>query len=146
MKMVKSLVLPTFDLTMVMGQLKADPHYADWPVEKLQQAETEYRQFVALCRSNPGERVMPTRLGDAVWHQHILNTKQYVQDTRDYLGYYLHHQPTTPSEEIIEASHRMFGEHFGCKERFVVMCYCTDDITSTIEQASEQAFLQPRAD
>ncbi len=90
--------LPTFDFTKVLEQFRADPHYADWPDEKLKQGETEYRQYMALCRSNPGQQVMPTRLGDDVWHQHILNTKQYVPDCRDYLGYYLHHQPTTLSE------------------------------------------------
>ncbi len=142
MKMVKTLVLPTFDLSGVMGQLRADPHYADWPEDRMKQAETEYRQYMALCRSNPGEKVMPTRLGDAVWHQHIVNTRQYVQDCRDYLGYYLHHQPTTPSEDIIEASHRMFGEHFGGQEGFVVMCYCTDDSLHNIEdRAAEIAML-----
>lgn len=142
MKMVESLSLPTFDLKKVMEQIRVDPHHADWPSERLQQAETEYRQYLALCRSNPGVPVMPTRLGDAVWHQHILNTRQYVQDCREFLGYYLHHQPTTPSEETIEASHRLFGEHFGGKERFVVMCYCTDDSASNIhERGAEMALM-----
>lgn len=142
-KLVKNLALPSFDLSGIMEQLKADPQHADWSAEKLQQAELEYRQYMALCRSNPGQSVMPTRLGDAVWHFHILNTRKYTEDCRNYLGYFLHHQPTTPSHEIIEASHRLFGElvegEIGTQERYVVMCYCTDGPASSLEDRVREA-------
>jgi hypothetical protein len=151
MKSVRELALPTFDLSEVMKQVRADPIHSDWPEERFVQAELEYRQFLSLCRSNPGQKVMPTRLGDAVWHQHILNTKLYVDDCRSYLGYYLHHLPRMPDKDIVEASHRLFGDLAslngigGTREEFVVMCYCTDGPHLTIQEAMvEQEFMGVR--
>ncbi len=111
--LAKTLALPTFDLSGVVAQLKADPVYADWPAEKLQQAEMEYRQFLAIRKAYPDGTIMPTELADTVWHRHILNTRAYFADTANFLGEYLHHRPHMPADSTVKRSYALYRQHFG---------------------------------
>jgi len=119
--------LPQFDLTEIMIQVRNDLECSDWGFDQFREAEIEYRQFLALCKTYPGTGIMPTRLADAVWHKHILNTNQYATDTYAYFGYFLHHQPCRPPLNVVERSILLFDFHFGVKsDNRIVMCYCTD--------------------
>lgn len=90
-KAMRQLQLPTFSLCNVLARvLKENP---DWSPTRLTDAELAYRQYLALCRDNPGQSVAPTRDADEVWHAHILHTKEYARDCEEYFGRFLHHSP-----------------------------------------------------
>lgn len=52
-----------------------------------------YREFLALLYAYPEKAIVPSRIIDAVWHHHILDTRAYANDTRSMFGYFLHHYP-----------------------------------------------------
>jgi len=55
--------------------------------------EGEYRKFLALHLANPGMDIVPCKLVDEFWHQHILDTRAYHDDCHAIFGEYLHHFP-----------------------------------------------------
>jgi len=83
--------LPVFDLSKVMGRVATE--HPDWSPERLAEAEAGYRSFLGHVKATPGERHVPSKDVDEVWHAHILFTRQYFGDCQQYLGGYLHHNP-----------------------------------------------------
>src|ERR1700722_4186350 len=57
-----------------------------------------YKNFLILLRKYPKKTFVPTREIDEIWHNHILATKQYHQDSQAVFGYYYHHDPTDPDD------------------------------------------------
>lgn len=57
-----------------------------------------YKNFLLLQKIYPTETLVPTREIDEFWHNHILFTKNYVQDCLNIFGHYLHHEPASPDE------------------------------------------------
>jgi hypothetical protein len=55
--------------------------------------EAEYRKFLALHLAHPGADVVPCKLVDEIWHQHILDTRAYAEDCEALFGGFLHHYP-----------------------------------------------------
>jgi hypothetical protein len=59
--------------------------------------EDQYRRFLFLVISNPGETVVPwSRDLDDFWHEHILNTAKYANDCNAIFGGFIHHDPHLP--------------------------------------------------
>jgi hypothetical protein len=85
--------LPAFDLTNVVEQLSHKKEYYYWTPERFESAVLEYRKFLHLCKHNPEARLIPGRDVDTIWHRHMLNSRQYMEDCDRYFGYYLHHNP-----------------------------------------------------
>jgi hypothetical protein len=56
-------------------------------------AEQEYRRFLALHLAFPDSDIVPCKLVDTIWHQHILDTRAYHEDCDAIFGSYLHHPP-----------------------------------------------------
>ena len=56
-------------------------------------AEDEYRRFVYLASS--GQAVTPSPAVDAVWHAHLMFTRDYWGEFQGVLGAPLHHEPGT---------------------------------------------------
>ena len=56
-------------------------------------AEREYKRFLTLIKVNPKMEIVPTKLMDKFWHQHILDTVAYQEDCLQVFGYFLHHFP-----------------------------------------------------
>lgn len=56
-------------------------------------AEREYRKFLSLKKWYPKLSLVPSKLVDKFWHEHILDTQSYIQDCNNVFGYYLHHFP-----------------------------------------------------
>jgi hypothetical protein len=56
-------------------------------------AEQEYRRFLSLKILYPSVSLVPNKLVDKFWHEHILDTKSYHQDCESLFGGYLHHFP-----------------------------------------------------
>ncbi|WP_018939046.1 MULTISPECIES: hypothetical protein [unclassified Thioalkalivibrio] len=71
-----------------------DPHEGNnWSESTLEFAEQEYRRFLTLCLLEPHLDVVPSRLVDEFWHNHILDTMAYQDDCQKVFGGYLHHYP-----------------------------------------------------
>ena len=57
-----------------------------------------YKNFLLLQKKHLPLPLVPTREIDEYWHNHILHTKNYVEDCEHIFGHYLHHQPKTPAD------------------------------------------------
>ena len=64
-----------------------------WTAEAVAQAEHLYRHFLVLHAMFPSETLVPTKLVDEYWHQHILDTKKYARDCEFLFAEFLHHDP-----------------------------------------------------
>jgi hypothetical protein len=121
--------LPTFDLSYLHEQiLKDNPELT---AEKIDDYIRKYRNYLALCKMYPGVQLMPCPDIDLIWHQHLLNTKRYQEDCVEYFGWFLHHNPKMPTEEIARNSGELYVKHFGreigYENRCIVMCCCSGD-------------------
>jgi len=81
------------DLSMVRFKLANPEEGVAWTTERLDLAEGEYRKFLALCLAYPEEVVVPCRLVDEFWHQHILDTRAYREDCQRLFGFFYDHYP-----------------------------------------------------
>ena len=61
--------------------------------QRLAKAEMDYRRFLHLHLKFPSLEIVPTKLIDEIWHQHILDTRAYEKDCQDIFGRFLHHYP-----------------------------------------------------
>jgi hypothetical protein len=88
----------------------------------------EFKKFVVLNKLFGGDIVMASPDVDSVWHHFILFTRQYFAFCEQFLGHYLHHQPTTSSvpredggrERFKSLYNRVFGDPpaiWSCEER-----------------------------
>lgn len=102
----------TLDLTHVMARVQAE-HNLD--AATTAQAESLYRQFLALHKKHPAAMLVPTRLVDAVWHEHLLDTKKYIADCDTLFGSYLHHHPGKTEDTSPRWQHtkKLYAAEFG---------------------------------
>jgi hypothetical protein len=81
------------DLTAIRRKL-ADPEEGKGLMaEQLDVMEAEYRRFLAMHLAYPGADVVPCKIVDEIWHQHILDTRAYARDCDALFGEFLHHFP-----------------------------------------------------
>lgn len=81
------------DLSNVRMKL-ADPEEGrGCTAEALDVMEQEYRRFLALHLAYPDADVVPCKLVDEFWHQHILDTIAYRADCDAIFGRFLDHFP-----------------------------------------------------
>ncbi|MEA2570762.1 MAG: hypothetical protein QOI24_2763 [Acidobacteriota bacterium] len=106
------LEMPTFDLTSVLDQVE---EAGALPGAKRSVLEREYQRFWVLCKMYPTEPIVPSKAIDKVWHQHVLNTRQYDNDCQAYFGRFLHHTPRHPESvaETWASTLRRYAEAFG---------------------------------
>lgn len=64
-----------------------------WDLDTVDRADLEYRVFLQAIRDNPGVSLAPSKLVDAFWHHHILDTQAYIEDCDRLFGEYVHHFP-----------------------------------------------------
>ena len=86
-----------------------------WNVEYAQRVEKEYLRYLEIHRKNPRARISPSLTVDEIWHEHILNTRDYHTYCQETFGHYLHHRPNQEGEVIedddTELKYReIFGE------------------------------------
>jgi len=62
-------------------------------------AVAEYRKMLLLIQRFPERPVVPSKLVDLVWHEHILDTMQYKRDCLRMFGRYVHHNPSFGDDE-----------------------------------------------
>jgi len=83
----------TIDFTMVKLKLQDKEEGYGWDAELSDHAEIEYKKFLALKRTYPEKDIVPNKLVDQFWHQHILDTQKYAEDCDCIFGHFMHHFP-----------------------------------------------------
>ncbi len=84
------LSLDLTNIRMKLADSEEGPGYGD---DHLDLMESEYRKFLALQLAFPDSVVVPCKIVDEMWHQHILDTAAYREDCDDLFGVYLDHFP-----------------------------------------------------
>lgn len=109
------------NLTSVIARLQRETSLS---AEVLTQAETQYRQFLQLCRDDTG--TVPTELADKVWHTHILDTRKYAADCEALFGQFMHHTPHSQITPALEAAalktQKVWAEKFGENTDKAALC------------------------
>jgi len=109
------------DFTMVKLKLQDKEEGLGWTAEKCNEAELEYKRFLALKRTYPEKDIVPNKMVDMFWHQHILDTKKYAEDCKIIFGYFMHHFPyfgmrdERDMQNLIdsfEETKKLYGFHF----------------------------------
>lgn len=81
------------DLSMIKVKLQDKEEGQGWSKDLCEEAEVEYKRFLALKRAYPDHEIVPNGIIDKFWHQHILDTQKYANDCNDLFGYFMHHYP-----------------------------------------------------
>jgi hypothetical protein len=87
--------LESVDFSMIRTKLMHTTHGSGWSKSKTLHAESEYKDFLLLQHLLPDASppIVPTKLADDFWHQHILDTRKYQQDCELLFDRFLHHYP-----------------------------------------------------
>lgn len=106
----------------------ADREPRKWRPQRLHLAAREYRRLLELRREHQ-DNLAPTEMMDAVWHEHILDTRQYVEDTHRIFGRFIHHCPRFPADlDQDDAAGRrtlqLYEERYGEAPAEVAMARC----------------------
>jgi diketogulonate reductase-like aldo/keto reductase len=90
------------DLERFVPKVMRD-HASYFPdVGTAERALAEYRRFLRLHQvAGPAREhhVAASKLVDLIWHEHVLDTKQYFADSERLFGRYLHHYPCFVGDE-----------------------------------------------
>jgi hypothetical protein len=75
-----------------------------WKLDETEQAVREYRRHLLLRYLHPGLRLAAmNKLGDLLWHEHIIDTDKYRQDCERIFGGVLDHQPFYEQPRVLPA-------------------------------------------
>ena len=85
--------IQNLDLARIIWKMGDPEEGKGFTPQRLAQAEMDYRRFLHLHLLYPGLEIVPTKLIDEVWHQHILDTRAYAKDCQELFGEFLHHYP-----------------------------------------------------
>lgn len=83
----------SIDFSMIKVKLQDNEDGLGWTAEQCNEAEEEYKRFLALKRAYPDKDIVPHKAIDDFWHQHILDTEKYAIDCDLIFGHFLHHYP-----------------------------------------------------
>ena len=86
-------MLEELDLEPIKVKLMDAEEGEGWTLEEADEAEIWYKRFLLLNFKYPDQSIIPTKIIDAFWHQHILDTQKYAEDCECVFGYFLHHFP-----------------------------------------------------
>ncbi|MEI9954919.1 MAG: hypothetical protein WDM90_01065 [Ferruginibacter sp.] len=81
------------DFKMIKLKLQDKEEGQGWSTALSEETEIEYKKFLALKRTYPEKDIVPNKLVDIFWHQHILDTAKYAEDCENLFGYFVHHFP-----------------------------------------------------
>jgi hypothetical protein len=92
----------------------------EYEAEALEFAEVEYKRFLKLLLLFPKEILVPSKAMDLFWHEHILDTRNYVKDTGQIFGRYLHHNPYFGGDKL---EHEVWEETYNKTKRLYQQTY-----------------------
>ena len=81
------------DLTNIRLKLADPEEGAGLTSARMDILEAEYRKFLALHIVYPDADIVPCKIVDQMWHQHILDTAAYRDDCEAVFGRFLDHFP-----------------------------------------------------
>lgn len=99
------------DRAIAHGDLKRD---------QVERAKIEYRQFMLLIWLNESaghtQLVVPTVLADAIWHEHIMFTREYREFCENLVGKFIDHVPglekgTEPFNRAVVHTRELHRKH-----------------------------------
>ena len=114
--------LVNLDLSMIVIKLMDPEEGQGWSEVYTRRVDVEYRRFLALTRAYPDRAIVPSKIVDAFWHAHILDTQAYAPDCDQFLGFFLHHFPyfgmRGPEDaralgDAYDDTLALYGQHFG---------------------------------
>lgn len=83
----------SISFTMIKLKLQDKEEGPGWTEKQCYEAEKVYKRFLALKRTYPDKDIVPHKVLDQFWHQHILDTEKYAKDCELIFGRFLHHYP-----------------------------------------------------
>ena len=98
-------------------------HYPDLIDEQVQEVIEALKVYFKCCAQKNEFVAMPSKVVDILWHEFILNTREYQQFCQQAFGKVLHHTPTEmlSSSKQIAATKMQKGMQviwlFSCKEQ-----------------------------
>lgn len=95
-------------------------HFAD--EQSARGAIAEYRRMLRVIQKFPELPVVPSKLVDLVWHEHILDTQQYRKDSQTLFGKYIHHAPAfgdDADESVISEKKAMLEDQAEMFKKYV---------------------------
>lgn len=87
------VIVNGIDFSLIKKKLMDTEEGEGWSEEKADIVEIEYKKFLTLAKLFPNKELVPSKMVDKFWHQHILDTKSYYADCMCIFGYFLHHYP-----------------------------------------------------
>ena len=85
--------------------------------ERAERAVSWYRMFLEFAVEHPGKYLAPPRAADMAWHNHILDTRRYMDDCLDIFGGYVHHDPeafgTTIFDQGWDFTRELYADRYG---------------------------------
>lgn len=100
------------DLERFVAKLQRDHGHHIRDEAMARAAVEEYRRMLQLIQRFPERPVVPSKLVDLVWHEHILDTARYKRDCLRMFGRYVHHNPSFGGEEEKAELEAQQGEMF----------------------------------
>ncbi len=86
------LVIDKWDFSLMREKMQ-EPSHAGWTVERIDAAIADYKRYMAITKALGGYQLVPNGEIDRIWHEHILDTRQYSKDCLELFGGFLHHYP-----------------------------------------------------
>lgn len=87
----------------------------------IEEARRQFAQclmFLVVCAEAPSVSHAPSSIIDDAWHSFVLHTKDYQAFCEDYLGRFVHHNPTDkPEREAYGRTIRALTARFGKIDR-----------------------------
>ena len=117
-----------FSATMnkLAGLVMPQPYGYTWDYQSVHRAVCRYRKylFILVKYRDQYKEIPPTFEIDEIWHNHILDTRQYTENCEVLYGEYIHHNPwlfmkddkTQDFEKMFRLSklmRRLFLDEFG---------------------------------
>ncbi len=81
------------DLSAIRSKLGDTDEGQGYSADHLDLLEIEYRRFLALRLAYPDASIVPCKVVDEMWHQHILDTIAYRHDCHVIFGRFMDHFP-----------------------------------------------------
>ena len=121
------------DLSAPKQKLTDREHGRGWSQEHADEAERIYRCFLVLqsVYADCEPPIVPPKIADEFWHQHILDTRKYEADCEFLFGRFLHHFPYfgmrgPDDERALDAAgactFSLLRKHFGEQLESVARC------------------------
>ncbi len=139
-------LLNRLDLSPIKAKLI---HSKGWSIDYANEVEKWYKRFLLLCYKYSEDPVVVNNAIDEFWHNHILDTRKYMEDCNNIFGYYIHHFPyfgmrgeqdAKDLENAFEETNRLYLSEFGETQMKTAML-----IEGTFSKEEELNFFQAAA-